>query len=236
MRGLWQGYEEIKTGMKRWGCRRTLGVIVNVVVRSVEYWIWDLWHGVETRRFVSVSELEIEGLSNAQAAQEYACASGRLLVALKHLNLDWRCFSFVDLGCGKGKGLLLAARLPFANIIGVELAAKLVKVAKSNIGHYRLSRLRCKRIVVLAEDAAAFEFPEVPLVIYCYNSFSGAVMRLVLENLRRSMQQSPRLVFFILMNPVLASEFSGSGFWEVMVDGGDFRIYEPVPAEVTANV
>jgi SAM-dependent methyltransferase len=176
----------------------------------------------------------VEGLPNAQAAQEYACASGRLLDALRQLNLDWKSFSFVDLGCGKGKGLLLAARLPFASIVGVELAPKLAEVAKTNIVRYR-SKLRCRRIVVLAEDAAEIKFPDGPIVIYCYNSFSASVMRLVLENLRRSMQENPRQVFFILMNPVLAHEFSNYGSWDVLADGGDFRIYNPVPIQVTVN-
>lgn len=235
MRGIQQGYQEIRTGFKTWGYRRTLRVIINVIGRSAEYLAWDLWHGVETRQIVPVSQLEIEGLSNAQGAQEYACTSGRLLVALHELNLNWKLFSFVDLGCGKGKGLLLAAKLPFANITGVELAPKLVEVARLNIRCYRPSSLRCKHIAVLAQDAASFEFPEGPVIIYCYNSFSSTVMRSVLKNLRRSMQQTPRPIFFILMNPVLDLEFSHSGFWEIKLDGGDFHIYEPVLARVTGE-
>src|ERR1035437_3134747 len=44
---------------------------------------------------------------------------------LRQLSVDYSKFVFIDFGCGKGKALLLAAELPFQQIIGIELSSKL---------------------------------------------------------------------------------------------------------------
>ena len=54
----------------------------------------------------------------------------------ERLHLDYRRFTFVDVGSGKGRALLLASDYPFREIIGVELSPDLDRVARSNIARY----------------------------------------------------------------------------------------------------
>ena len=42
-------------------------------------------------------------------------------------------YSFIDLGAGMGRGMLLAAQMPFREVIGVELHPDLAEVAQKNI-------------------------------------------------------------------------------------------------------
>ena len=56
------------------------------------------------------------------------------------LALDYRRFSFVDVGSGKGRALLLASDYPFREIIGVELSPELDRVARANIARYTGAR------------------------------------------------------------------------------------------------
>jgi hypothetical protein len=44
-------------------------------------------------------------------------------------------------------------------------------------------------------DARDFQFPSDPLVVYLFNPFSEPTFTQVLENLRRSVAQSPRPVY-----------------------------------------
>ena len=44
-------------------------------------------------------------------------------------------------------------------------------------------------------DARDFEFPDGPLVVYLFNPFSEATFTLILENLRRSAEESPRPIY-----------------------------------------
>jgi hypothetical protein len=46
-------------------------------------------------------------------------------------------YTFIDMGSGKGRMLLLAAEPPFRRIIGVEFASDLDALARSNVKTYR---------------------------------------------------------------------------------------------------
>ena len=184
----------------------------------VRHWAWDVWHGVETRKQVPLKELGLEGSSYSEAPEQFvtavwngdysSSASWKFPERLKRLNLDWKLFTYVDLGAGKGKTLLLAAELPFIKVVGVELSHKLVTVAQKNIREQRNFKLQCKDIEMIEGDAALYQFPRTPLVIYCFNSFPEPVMRVVIENLRRSLEEYPRETYVIYTHPALESLIS----------------------------
>ena len=104
-------------------------------------------------------------------------------------------FTFIDLGSGKGRVLLMASDYPFKRIIGVEFMPELHRAAEKNIAGYSNDRQRCRQIETLCMDARDFQFPVGPLVVYLFNPFSEPTFVQVLENLRRSVEQSPRPVF-----------------------------------------
>jgi len=110
---------------------------------------------------------------------------------LREFHLDFREFVFVDFGCGKGKALLLASRLPFRQIIGIELWPELFEVALKNLKSYTGKR-QCKTFRLLQMDASEFPFPREPGIYYFYDPFREEVLRKVLDNMRRSLAEVPR--------------------------------------------
>ena len=58
----------------------------------------------------------------------------------EQLHLDFERFSFVDVGSGKGRALLLASDYPFREIIGIELSHELERIARANIAQYTEAR------------------------------------------------------------------------------------------------
>src|SRR5207249_4650014 len=72
---------------------------------------------------------------------------------------------FLDLGCGMGRALLLAARLPFQRIIGVEISPRLCDDARRNVERM-LPKLVCRDIQVVASDAACYVIPPAVSVVY----------------------------------------------------------------------
>jgi len=112
-------------------------------------------------------------------------------------------FTLIDLGSGKGRVLLMASDYPFKRIIGVEFMPELHRVAEGNIRKYAehgteapLDHLCGTGISASIEnlcmDACDFRFPDGPIVLYLFNPFSESTFAQVLENLRRSVEQSPR--------------------------------------------
>ena len=109
--------------------------------------------------------------------------------------------SFLDLGCGKGKTLIVVHErfndVFSGGIVGIEYDRDLVAIGQSNL---QLRRLSDK--VTLAEDTAVnvvqYVNDGIPL-IYLYNSFRGKTLRAVLQEL------SAFEHYLIYVDPVEAS-------------------------------
>src|SRR3984957_17712461 len=67
--------------------------------------------------------------------------------------------TFIDMGSGKGRMLLLAAELPFRRIIGVEFARDLQILAQNNVKTYRNRKQVCFQIETVNQDATEYKFP-----------------------------------------------------------------------------
>jgi SAM-dependent methyltransferase len=110
-------------------------------------------------------------------------------------------FTFIDLGSGKGRTLLMASDYPFRRIIGVELLPSLHQIAQENIAHYKSDSQQCFALDSVCADATTFPLPEGPLLIYLFNPFPEAGIRRSLENLRSALQSAPRPAFVLYHNP-----------------------------------
>ena len=117
--------------------------------------------------------------------------------------INFRDFTFIDLGSGKGRTLLMAADYPFGRIIGVELLLSLHKIAQDNLRKYKSESQKCFALEAICGDATAFAFPEDPLVIFLFNPFPESGMRRVVANLAKSLHAHPRPVFVLYHNPLL---------------------------------
>ena len=88
--------------------------------------------------------------------------------------------TFVDLGCGKGRALVVASERSFTRILGIELAPSLAAIAQRNsrmIAHEHPQRTP---IEVALGDASAVTLPPGDLAIFLCHSFGQElVQRLV---------------------------------------------------------
>ena len=117
---------------------------------------------------------------------------------------DWSRFSFVDLGCGKGRALLLASRYPFQHILGVELDRGLAATASDNLRTFRAPWQQCHSLAVRHGDATVADLPGTPIVLYLYHPFLAPVLKRVLRRLERSLRQQPRELWLVYINPQAA--------------------------------
>jgi SAM-dependent methyltransferase len=92
---------------------------------------------------------------------------------------DFSRFIFIDLGCGKGRALLLAEEYAFQEIVGVEFSKDLAKTAAANA-----ARVGSRRISIVNADVRQFRFPPGPLFIFLYNPFGAEILRTVMSRLR----------------------------------------------------
>jgi 16S rRNA G966 N2-methylase RsmD len=167
---------------------------------------WFDWtHGVKTQGDEDPRKLTVVG-GNLQHALPYIPTTPRIGRYLLHqLPVeDVSGYTFIDMGSGKGRMMLLAAERPFQRIIGVEFSAELHRLALRNVKTYRNRRQVCFRIEPVNADATQFEFPSSPLVIYFFFPFDRPVMEPVIQNLNRSLSDHPRDVILVYLNPILS--------------------------------
>ncbi len=120
-----------------------------------------------------------------------------------HTTLAFRDFTFIDLGSGKGRTLLMASDYPFVRILGVELLPSLHQIAQENLRRYKSESQKCFTLESICADATAFQLPADPLVIFLFNPFPESGMRQVIANLDQSLREHPRPVYVLYHNPLL---------------------------------
>jgi SAM-dependent methyltransferase len=100
---------------------------------------------------------------------------------------------FLDLGSGKGRIVLLAARYPFKRVIGVELAEGLTAIARRNLATCR-AKLRCHDVELVTADVVDYEIPDDVTVVFLYNPFQGPILDAAVSHLIASVDRRPRTV------------------------------------------
>jgi SAM-dependent methyltransferase len=90
-------------------------------------------------------------------------------------------FTFVDIGAGMGRAVLLASEFPFRSVIGVELNPRLARIARKNVAHWKAAGLARAPVRVVCRDAVEFKIPPGPCVVFMFNPFGGPIMRRLLK-------------------------------------------------------
>lgn len=143
---------------------------------------FDLRHGVDTCGVVSLRGLTIRG-EHALYGINYDPTPPRAIrYLLREINVAFSETTFIDMGSGKGRALLVAAEYPFKAVIGVEFAEELHNIAVNNIRAYR-GKLRCQQVRSVNTDATEFSFPCGPLVVHFFNPFQPPVLERVLTKI-----------------------------------------------------
>lgn len=130
-------------------------------------------HFIRKESSIPLYKLTIKS-RNISHCHHYADSPDRQVeIGLSMIPLNPTECTFVDIGCGTGKVLKVAQKHGFKRLIGVEFAKELYDVA-----------VACRPYAEFYNvDAALFEFPTGPLVIYMYNPFDGVVMDKVMRRI-----------------------------------------------------
>jgi SAM-dependent methyltransferase len=155
---------------------------------------FDLHHGTDTGGYYSSAELHGKTLSSFYTTAYYGIAPSALASALSDLNINYSEFTFADVGCGKGRAIVVAAQFPFHSLWGVELSPELCEIARANLA---LRPEWANRSSIIHEDAASVTYPEGPLLIFMFHPFLAPVLRRVLANLETQLRKSPRTTYVL---------------------------------------
>ncbi len=147
----------------------------------------------------------------------YGISPSAFTAAVERLGLEWSRFSFVDVGCGKGRAMLLALRFPFRRVCGVELSSTLATVASANLERFAAPwRQKGVPAEAMAGDATEFPFPQGPLVLFLYHPFAAPVMKRFLTHVQNAMTLERREIYLLYANPELEQMVAGTPGFQQM--------------------
>ena len=122
---------------------------------------------------------------------------------------------FIDLGSGKGRVLLQAARYPFKRVIGVEISESLNEIARKNLSR-SMPRLACKNIELVTADLAEYEIPDDVTVAFIYNPVRGELFSTVVDKLLASLDRRPRDLRLIYRIPLEEPRLTRTGRFRLL--------------------
>ena len=158
--------------------------------------------GIKTAGIVEQEHLDTDSPNKRFATLYKATGAAPFKAMLSYLPDHLEQFTFVDLGCGRGRTLLLASEFPFKRVVGVEFSVTLHAEAEQNIEAFYSRRQLRKRPQAILADATTFPIPRGALVIYMFDPFNGTVMQRVLDNIVASYRAWPRMIYLLYYGPV----------------------------------
>ncbi len=198
---------------------RMMRRLVHRAVRSPYVWarliatdlLFERRYGVRTSGEVTMEDL---GLASEGREQYQPVGWRRLHQALPRASVGPDDV-FLDLGCGMGRGVLLASGYPFRRVIGVELSARLADLARENMQRSRAPR-RCGGIEIVTSDVLDYDIPDDVTVVFLNNPFGGHVFARVMEKLVDSLERHPRPMRIVYGNPVEEAMLLDTGRFELV--------------------
>ena len=137
--------------------------------------------------------------------------------------LDPATATFVDLGAGMGRVILLAARRPFRAVIGVEISPALVEIGRENLAGAIDPQRRARDVKIVRADAGQYALPHGDLVAYMYNPFRGPVLDAVVERLKSGARSARVAVLY--HTPVERSALDRDPAFALIADLGFGLVY-----------
>ena len=120
---------------------------------------------------------------------------------------------FLDIGCGKGRALCVAAHQGFKKVTGLDFARDLCEAAKENLSITK-QQIQKFEYKIINNDAFYFEIPDDVDCIFFFNPFDEIIMSGVVNNIAKSLQNHPRKISIIYINPLHKEYFLKAGFTE----------------------
>ncbi len=201
---------------------------------------FDLQHGLDTSGLIGGADLAAGHAHDVYNTAYYGMSPSRFRGAIDL----WRAlppaeamekYTFIDLGCGKGRALLMATELPVMEVVGVELNPELARIAEQNLEAWRAAGKSKVSARIVCGDATEFQFPAGPCLVYLFNPFAKPVVDRLLERIEASFKDRVGMLDVVYFNPESAEAFEEHRGFERLWSGSIPMSEEDAAADLVAS-
>lgn len=119
--------------------------------------------------------------------------------------------SIIDLGCGKGRVITVAAYFGFLKIAGIDFAKELCEEASSNMKKHEQFFPKLSWQVINA-NVLDYAIDPDDSVFFMFNPFSEEILNTFLDKLETSCKTFPRKTYFIYASPLHIKTLKERGY------------------------
>jgi SAM-dependent methyltransferase len=216
----------LKEKLKKKGLRGVADFAISFIS---DYW-FDLRYGTSTSGWIPRNKL-ITRSNNIHHSGRYQATKVRPFRKLMKLLSFPENSILIDVGCGKGKVLMMASEYGFKKILGVEFSPDLCAIARNNIDVYRKRRSGpVADIEVVESDIIDYDLRGEENVFYLYNPFDDVILGRLIKNIEQSVKKRPRKIWLIYHTPRYTDIIEREKFFtrgcKYYLGGTEFVVYE----------
>jgi SAM-dependent methyltransferase len=192
--------------LKNWNKRVATHIIKHEKLGEQKYQL-------QTTGCVGLQQMKLSGMDTEHANFYMPAPYDMLETFFEKVDLK-KYKHFLDIGCGKGRVICVAAHYGVSKITGVDISKVFLQDAEENINTLKKKFPKVKAAVV---QANAFYYP-IPTTVDCiflFNPFNEIIMSGVIENIEISLKKKPRKITIIYFNPVDKHLFWENDYKEV---------------------
>lgn len=104
----------------------------------------------------------------------------------------------VDVGCGKGRAMVVAAHFGFNRLLGIDFAEELCAEAKVNLA--RIEDVLDIKFRIVCDDVLQYPLKDEN-VFFLFNPFDKEILDLFLQHVEKSARRNPRSVYIMYASP-----------------------------------
>ena len=172
---------------------------------------FDQIHGTDTSGLVPARDLVTGHPNDEHVTAYYGVAPSILRALIQH----WLAnapphhitdYTFLDIGAGKGRAVLLASEFPFRQVVGVELNPAMAAIARSNAETWGRAHAAdptasaTAPILIVQDDALNLALPDTPTLIFLFHPFEDPVLKSLLRRIETAFADRPGTLDILYVN------------------------------------
>jgi len=169
-------------------------------------------YGILTTGADELKKLEKKGIDITHATIYMPVSYDLLEEIFLQLNIE-QYNHFLDIGCGKGRAMCIAAHKGFKQVTGIDFSKELCDAAKENLALTK-QKIPTLNYTIINNDAFYFDIPGDVDCIFFFNPFDEMIMNAVVNNILKSLKKHPRKITILYVNPLHKEIFIKAGFKE----------------------
>ena len=140
---------------------------------------------------------------------------------------DIEQYTFLDIGAGKGRAVIIAAENPFKEVIGVELNPQLAAMARDNVSlvtgreadRHSVTQVLLAPIQIVEGDALLYPLSPYPMLVLLFHPFEAAALRIFLRRVEAVFATQPDILDLLYINAEHLALFRRNPRFAVLWEG-----------------